>query len=168
MEFIIRNIEEKDIRQIAELNIEDRKTFYRGIIDDECLDALSVEEKMNKILSNYKQNHFIVAANGDEVYGYCRYAEHSLSFPDDPTVDSELCELYVRANIKGKGIGSAIVDFVKNNLKSYGKKKMIVCCLEKNYPARGFYEKMGGKLYGENKYEAGGKLYNEVVYIYDL
>lgn len=169
MEFIIRNIERKDLRKIAEINVEDWKIFYKGIIDDEFLNSLSAEEKEKRWLENYNQNSFIVAANGDEVYGYCRYAEMSYGLPDDKDVDSELCALYVKASlVHGNGIGRALVEYVKNNLLAKGKKKMIVCCLKDNYPARAFYEKMGGKYYGEKDFEAGGKLYKEAIYIYDL
>lgn len=169
MEFIIRNVEEKDLRQIAEINVEDWKIFFKGIIDDEFLDSLSAEAKEKRWLANYKENSFIVAANGDEVYGYCKYADVSYGLPDEENVDSELCSIYVKASlVKGNGIGRALVEYVKNDLKSRGRKKMIICCLEENYRARAFYEKMGGKYYGEKDYEAGGKIYNEVIYIYDL
>ena len=45
MDFIIRNVEEKDLKEIAELCINDWKMAYRGFIDDEYLDSLDANEK---------------------------------------------------------------------------------------------------------------------------
>ena len=60
------------------------------------------------------------------------------------------------------------MEYAKNDLKAKSKKKMIVCCFEKNYPARKFYEKMGGEYYRENIVEVGDKPYKEAVYLYNL
>ena len=41
---IIRQAREEDVRQIAEILVEDWKTAYRGIMDDDFLDAMNVEQ----------------------------------------------------------------------------------------------------------------------------
>ena len=41
----IRKATPEDARQIAEILVEDWKTAYRGIIDDDYLDSLNVEER---------------------------------------------------------------------------------------------------------------------------
>ena len=40
---IIRSAERDDVRQIAEICVEDWQTAYRGIIDDGFLDSMSVD-----------------------------------------------------------------------------------------------------------------------------
>ena len=51
-------------------------------------------------------------------------------------------------------------------LKERGYKEVIIWCLKENIKARGFYEKIGGKLYKERYIEIGQKEYEEVSYIY--
>ena len=48
---IVRNAKKEDIRQIAEILVEDWKTAYRGIIDSDYLDSMSVDSRdMRNIL----------------------------------------------------------------------------------------------------------------------
>ena len=49
-----------------------------------------------------------------------------------------------------------------------GYKEFILWCLKENKNARGFYEKVGGKLYKERKFKIGEKYYDEVSYKYNL
>ena len=51
----IRNASEKDARQIAEILVEDWKTAYRGIIDSDYLDSMSVEEYRAAAINAVKQ-----------------------------------------------------------------------------------------------------------------
>ena len=45
---IIRNAISDDARQIAEIIVEDWKIAYKGIIDNDYLDSLSVEERYQR------------------------------------------------------------------------------------------------------------------------
>ena len=42
---VIRRAEKEDVRQIAEILVEDWQTAYRGIIDDAFLDSMSVDQR---------------------------------------------------------------------------------------------------------------------------
>ena len=44
-EIIIRNAEEEDVRQIAEILVEDWQKAYRGIMDDAFLDSMNVSQR---------------------------------------------------------------------------------------------------------------------------
>ena len=41
----IRRAEKEDVRQIAEILVEDWQTAYRGIIDDAFLDSMSADQR---------------------------------------------------------------------------------------------------------------------------
>ena len=41
----VRNAEKEDVRQIAEILVEDWQKAYRGIIDDAFLDSMSVDQR---------------------------------------------------------------------------------------------------------------------------
>ncbi len=168
MDFIIRNVEEKDLKEIAELCINDWKKAYRGFIDDDYLDSLDANEKYERYKKNYKEGHFIVAANEKKVLGFCRYSDDYIDGPYEDRADCELCALYVNFDDRNLGVGRAIVDFVKNYFRSIGKSKMIIWCFEDNKNGRGFYEKMGGQAIGFKVVVKGGKEYREIGYLYDL
>ena len=168
MDYIIRNVEEKDLKKVAEISVKGWKYAYRGIIDDEYLDSMDANVTYERMKSNYKEGHFIVAADGERILAFCRYSDVYRDNPDDDKIDCELCAIYVDWEIRGNGIGSAIVEFVKNYFKSIGKHTMILWCLRDNMSARAFYEKMGGKEEGLKSFEKGGKTYQEVGYVYDL
>ena len=50
---IIRQATEEDARQIADILVEDWKKAYRGIIDSDYLDSMSVKERYQRELQRY-------------------------------------------------------------------------------------------------------------------
>lgn len=166
-EIFIRRVKKEDIEQIVDINIKDWKKQYKGIIDDDILDNLNKDEKINKWKKHYDIGNVIVAEQDEVVVGYCRY-DDNLHYENND-IDSEIIALYVDYDKIGNGIGSKIVEYVMNDLKRKNKNKMIIWCLEKNQKSRKFYEKMGGKLINNEKYfEVEGKKYKEVGYVYDI
>ena len=164
----VRKIKKEDLRDVAEINVNGWKTAYRGIIDDEFLDNLSIEENYQKRLKDYTENGFVVAELHNEIVGFCRYRTGNYYKDKYVNVDCEICALYVKPEHKGNGIGKKLVNYVINEFKENGYFQMILWCLKDNYPARAFYEKIGGIYCGENIIEKGNKEYKEVGYIYNL
>lgn len=165
---IIRNVKKEDLWSVSSIVVEGWKSAYRGIIDDEFLDSLKIEDNYNRRLKDYQENGFIVAEINNEVVGFCRYTINNLFSQDVKDVDCELCAIYVKPDMKRQGIGSALFKYVIQEQKKNENQKMILWCLKENYKSRKFYEKMGGILYGENEIEKGGKKYKEVGYKYYL
>ena len=64
---IIRRAMQNDARQIAEIIVEDWKNAYRGIIDDDFLDSMSVEERYQRELQRYQI--YKVAAVNEKIMG---------------------------------------------------------------------------------------------------
>ena len=159
---IVRNVKKEDLRAVSEIAVRGWQTAYRGIIDDEYLDSLSVEANYQKRLKDYKENGFIVAELDNEVVGFCRYTKEM------PEIDGEICAIYVKPELKRNGIGRELFKYVFNEFKKNGNKKIILWCLKGNYPSRAFYEKMGGVLCGENTITKGGKEYKEVGFKYNV
>ena len=165
---IIRNVKKEDLWSVSSIVVEGWKSAYRGIIDDEFLDSLKVEDNYNKRLKDYQENGFIVAEIDNEVVGFCRYTINNLFSQDVKDIDCELCAIYVKPNMKRQGIGKALFQYVIQEQKKNKNQKMVLWCLKENYNSRKFYEKMGGILFGENEIEKGGKKYKEVGYKYNL
>ena len=165
---LIRNVKFEDLRAVAEIAIRGWQTAYRGIVDDDYLDNLSIEENYQKRINDYKNDGFIVAEKDNEVVGFSKYRIGNYYKDEYPEVDCELCALYVKPEEKRNGIGKALVEYVKNEFRKNNLNKMIIWCLKYNYPSRAFYEKMGGKVCGETTCERGGHVLEEVGFMYDL
>ena len=158
---IIRNAETEDVRQIAEILVEDWQKAYRGIMDDAFLDAMNADQRYEIEVKRYEK--YIVAANGREILGYAW-----LETMDDETADCEVIALYVRYAERNKGIGKLLMEHAVRSFKEAGRKKMIVWCLKENYESRKFYEKVGGKEFQTGSHNWGGRDYEMISYLYDL
>lgn len=165
---IIRNIREEDIPSVVDIQINGWKTAYKGIIDDNILNSMNRDERIEKRKKDYKQNGFIVAELDKEVVGFCRYIDSNEFTQDMSNVDCELLALYVKPNLKYNGIGKKLFQFVTNEFKSKNKTKMIVWCLKDNEPSKKFYKKMGGEIVKERLFEIEKKDYYEVGFLYDI
>ncbi len=165
---IIRNVKEKDIPSIADIQVNGRKTAYKGIIDDVVLNTMNKDDKIERFKSNYKKNGFIVAEFKNEVVGFCRYMESNEFTPDMQNIDCEITALYVKPELKCNGIGTKLFQFVTNEFKSKSKTKMILWCLKDNEPSKKFYTKMGGKIVKERVIEIGENNYYEVGFEYNI
>lgn len=165
---IIRNIEEKDIPYIVDIQINGWKTAYKGIIDDNILNTMNRDEKIEKRRKDYQQNGFIVAESNHEVIGFCRYIDSNKFTQEIASIDCELLALYVRPGLKNHGIGTKLFQFVVNEFKKKNRTQMILWCLKDNEKSKKFYTKMGGKIIKERVIEIGKEKYSEVAFIYNI
>ncbi len=165
---IIRNVNEKDISSVADIQVNGWKTAYKGIIDDVILNSMNKDEKIKRFEGNYKKNGFVVAELENEVVGFCRYADSNEFTPNMQDIDCEITALYVKPDLKYNGIGTKLFQFVVNEFKNQSKSKMILWCLKDNEPSKKFYTKMGGKIIKERVIEIGEKSYCEVGFMYNI
>ena len=160
-EITIRQAEKEDVRQIAEILVEDWQTAYRGIMDDAFLDSMSADQRYEIEVKRYQK--FIVAADGDEILGYAW-----LEASDEEPADCEVIALYVRYAKRNRGIGKLLMRHAVDHFRETGKKKMIIWCLKENAESRKFYEKIGGKEFRTGSHNWGGKDYEMISYLYDI
>ena len=158
-QIVIRKATEADVRQIAEILVEDWKRAYRGIMDSAFLDAMSVEQRYPIEVQRYRK--YTVAANGQEILGYAwneMMAEES--------ADCEIVALYVRYDRRKSGIGRMLFQNAMDSFRTAGKKAMIIWCLKENHEARKFYESMGGKADQTGTHTWGNRVYDMISYRY--
>ena len=160
-EMIIRQATKDDAMQIAEILVEDWKTAYRGIIDDEFLDSMNAEQRYQVEVKRCEK--FMVAADGDEILGYTWN-----EIADDEASDCEIIALYVRNAKRKSGIGRALFRNSVEIFRAAGRKTMIIWCLKENGEARKFYERMGGKVYKTGTHRWGNREYDMISYLYPL
>ena len=135
---IIRNIEEKDIPNVVDIQIDGWKSAYKGIVDDNILKSMNRNERIAKRKNDYKENGFIVAELNNQVVGFCRYIDSNKFTQDIPNIDCELLALYVKPKLKYNGIGTRLFQFVINDFKSKNKNKMILWCLKDNESSKNY------------------------------
>ena len=160
-EITIRQAEKEDVRQIAEILVEDWQTAYRGIMDDAFLDSMSADQRYEIEVKRCQK--FIVAADGDEILGYAW-----LEASDEEPADCEVIALYVRYAKRNRGIGKLLMRHAVDHFRETGKKKMIIWCLKENAESRKFYEKIGGREFRTGSHNWGGKDYEMISYLYDI
>ena len=160
-QMIIRKATKDDAWQIADILVEDWQIAYRGIIDSDYLDSMSVEERYQRELQRYQI--YMVAALEKEILGFAWN-----EMDGDEVADCEIIALYVRYAKRKSGIGRILFQNSIDLFKASGKKKMIIWCLKENDEARKFYEKMGGKEYKTGTHKWGDRDYEMISYIYSL
>ena len=160
-EIIVRKAEKEDVMQIAEILVEDWQKAYRGIIDDDFLDSMSVNQRYEIEVKRYQK--YVVAVDGNEILGYAW-----LEAAEDEAADCEIIALYVRYAKRKNGIGKLLLQHAVKSFQESGKKSMIIWCLKENYESRRFYEKTGGKVFQAGSHNWGGKEYEMISYLYDL
>jgi len=159
---LIRNIEEKDIKDVVKIQVTSWQNTYKGIIDDDFLDSMDINEITERREKDYHKGGFIVVIENNEIIGFSRYVDTNQFTPEYDDVDCEIIALYVRLDKKHRGIGKRMFNYIVKELKQKDKKRMIIWCLKENYPSRKFYEAMGGNIKGEHNINFGGKEYPEV------
>lgn len=165
---IIRNIKKEDLPEVVDIQINGWKTAYRGIIDNKFLDSMDKNERLEQRQKDYQLNNLIVAELNNEVVGFCRYINNNSFSPEVEEADCELRALYTRPDLKGNGIGTKLLQYVKDDFAKQGKRKMVIWCLKDNEPSKKFYTKMGGKIIRERETMIGDRAYSEVCFVYEV
>lgn len=164
----VRQSQLSDIKSIAYIKVAGFKDAYRGIIDDEYLDAMSISEQINNLNELYAKKNIFVVEKDNEVLGFCRIYDYDKAVYEDEEIDCEIREIYVKPDLKRSGIGSELFNYTLQYFKQKGKTKLYLGCFKDNYNSRKFYENMGGILGDEESIEIGGKSYPLVSYTYNL
>lgn len=167
-EIIIRQLTKEDVVGAAYVRVNAWKVAYKGIVNDNYLNSLSLDEQIKKFEKCIGNNNFIVAVLNNEVVGFCRFVfDNSLS-ADIDYVDCELAAIYVHPDLKGKGIGTKMFKYVVNEFYKNDKEKMILWCLQNNVNSIGFYEHMGGEIKESKLAQIGNTEYKEVGIVYNI
>lgn len=93
-DIIIRNIEENDISSVVDIQIEGWKSAYKRIVDDNVLNSMNRNERIEKRRNDYKENGFIVAELNNQVVGFCRYIDSNKFTQDILGIDCIQKRLY--------------------------------------------------------------------------
>ena len=139
----IRTATIKDILNIANLHAESWRDNYHPVLTDEYLNVIVFNERTQawtERLENPTENQLVLVAEVDGAFSgfICAYGAN------DPQYGTIVDNLHVMPNIKGQGIGSALLGAVakwaKENYQEHG---LYLEVLECNPKAIAFYEHLG-------------------------
>lgn len=155
----------EDASGIAYVHVTAWLETYRGLMSDEFLDRLSVEQRAKRweqTLSDPDDvyHHVIAAGNDNEIVGFANYGTNQ---SDDADYRGELFAIYVLKKFQRQGIGRELVKRVAQGLLAQDISSMLVWVLAKN-PYRRFYESLGGALLRERTIDFAGESLHEKAY----
>lgn len=136
-----------DIPRIAVIHVAAWEAAYRGLIDDEALNARTVERRTSQWKEFFTDQRFadhsvFVAEVNNEIVGFAHVGPS-----DDDDVDQtstmNVFALYLDPSRRGRGLGRALLDHVGEEGAAAGYKLATLYVLKGNDPASRFYEKLG-------------------------
>ena len=153
MNYIIRKKERKDCADVAHVVTVAWNETYKGIVPDDFLEGLYLNEEQRTINSYNKfdenDNHQYVLEVDGKVIGFV-----NVGSTDEKEYDNcgELHAIYIINGYKGNGYGKKLINIGIEELKKMGYNKMIIGCLEGN-PSNEFYKHIGGKFIKKRVFE---------------
>ncbi|MET8762462.1 GNAT family N-acetyltransferase [Lentzea sp. NPDC004782] len=144
-----------DAAAVASVHVRSWQSAYRGLIPDEVLDNLSVDDRTAMWERVIPDGGVWVALDGDDVVGF---ASAGPSRDDDASF--ELCAIYSLPSAWGRGLAEPLARAALGD-----EPDVIVWVLEDNKRARRFYERLGFTADGVAKTQTvGGAVLNELRY----
>ena len=169
---MIRKADVGDASAIAHIRVEGWRIAYKGLIPDSILNALDYKTQENKVTNRITgidkdfTSNILVYEEANEILAYTYYGKALDSLNNQ--YQGEVVALYVRPDKKGQGIGTQLINRVKELLKEEGYSNMIIWCLKENYPSLKFYEHLGGVIKEERDFEIEGVKVSELGIVYEL
>ena len=153
MKHIIRKMNKDDCKGMTHVITIAWNETYKGIVPDEILDNLYLNEKEReekaKNRFNEDDNHQFVLEVDNKIVGYMNVG---ISDDKDYHHCGEIHAIYIINGYKGYGFGREMIDFGIKELKEMHCDKMLIGCLVGN-PTNKFYEHIGGKLIKQRIFE---------------
>lgn len=168
MDLEIRNAKMEDCRYLGRIHVESWKVAYKGVVPDEFLERLTIENSEKRFINAISQGleKNIVAVKNNQIVGFtcigkCRDSDVDCTY-------GEIWGIYLLPSCWRQGIGTKLLLHDLTLLKNEGFYKASLWVLEDNINARKFYEKFGFEYDGTKKELNFGNVINEIRYKRDL
>jgi ribosomal protein S18 acetylase RimI-like enzyme len=152
----VRRAVERDVPGIASIHVRSWQAAYRGLVADEVLDGLSVEEREQSwraLLDQADGQSFTLVADlGGRIAGFCSVATPGRDESLDERA-AELTALYVDPVFWRGGVGAALLGAALDELREGGWREVTLWVLPENDRARSFYAGFGFEADGREKRE---------------
>ena len=154
----IRTAQQEDAARLAYVHITAWRETYRGIMPDTTLDNLSFERSTDgwaKRLAALpdRQEAFVACDDGGQVMGFAVAGPKRL--PELPA-DGEIFAINLIDKAKRKGHVLRLMHAAALHLTAHNFEAVGLWVLERNLPARAFYERLGGTVLTQRDEDFGG------------
>ena len=140
----IREANAEDMELIANLYVMNWKKTYVGLLPDNFLNGLTVNDGINKWQKYLtKEKHRIFVAYENENFLGFSACKEDEELKNCLYLDS----LHVSESSRGKGVGTKLINTVGSYAYIKGYEHMSICIVKGNDKAKRIYEKMGAKHY---------------------
>ena len=140
----IREANAEDMELIANLYVINWKKTYVGLLPDNFLNGLTVNDGINKWQEYLtKEKHRIFVAYENENFLGFSACKEDEELKNCLYLDS----LHVSESSRGKGVGTKLINTVGSYAYIKGYEHMSICIVKGNDKAKRIYEKMGAKHY---------------------
>jgi ribosomal protein S18 acetylase RimI-like enzyme len=124
------------------------RTAYRGVVDDEIIDALDpgdVEARWRRLVAAHR---VLVARDDDRPVGMVRFG------PDeDDAARGHIFSLYVDPSVSGRGVGRSLLARATDELAATGHGSATLWVFAANERALRFYRAAGWSAAGATRFE---------------
>lgn len=159
-----------DIPDIADIHVAGWQGSYGGIVDQDYLDSMTVEMRIEKWTEHFNTNqtNAIMAYVDDKPAGFADFGALKTAPKGTskirPLYSAEIYAIYLKPEFFRAGIGTALLQSAVEKLKIQKHQSLCLWVLDKNKRGCGFYEKMGGQRVGNMMIEIGPNKLKEVCY----
>ncbi|PAV29326.1 GNAT family N-acetyltransferase [Virgibacillus profundi] len=162
--FSIRKATFEDAETIAHIHVTSWKSTYSDLLDERDLSNITYENRKalwETVLRIRKKDQCtFVIHNEDKVVGFISGGpERTKRFH----YDSEIHTIYLLDEYQKMGLGAILLKAFAEEMKSLGKKSILVWILKQN-PSSRFYERYYAKPVGEEAISIGEGSYKETAY----
>ncbi len=170
-QIMIRPAKLDDAGQLAAVHIRTWQAAYAGIFLHEKLAELDQEheartERWQVNITNPDQLPalFVAESENGKIVGFSGGGRQN-----NPkyTYDSEIFVIYILPEYQRKGLGQRLMSTTAGKLQELGYRSVMLWVLKENSESRRFYEKLGGKLVGQDAYLRWGETHALAAYAWD-
>jgi GNAT superfamily N-acetyltransferase len=153
MRVTVRLAEPQDVLPAAQARVASWRVAYSGLIPQARLDELDPAADAVRYQGYAEQGLLMVALLDDRVVGMSLAgAERDPA----PPGTGEVMAFYLDPAVWRQGIGTALIVGTRDHLVAQGFHRVWLWVLERNGPARAFYEQVGFALTGDRKLDRNG------------
>lgn len=143
----IRPATPKDAQRLAEIHVSAWQAAYRGQLDDEYLDGLKVDDRLEQHRRSLQEQRADwrtwLAEDGGRVVGFAVTGPSEDA--DAERTTAEVYAIYLEPDRVGTGLGRDLFFHAVTDLRERGFEAVTLWVLETNERARRFYEVAGWK-----------------------
>jgi ribosomal protein S18 acetylase RimI-like enzyme len=160
---IFREATVDDIPEIAKVHVESWRRSFQGIVPREFLDSMSAEKREEAFRERFSDAAYKMLVAEDPEQGIVGFADFGKPRLEGVDFETQIYAFYFLKEFQRRGLGS---ELFKRCLKEICDRGFTNVCLDSLAvsPYRSFYEKMGGKVVGNDGHKLAGVHFATVIY----